>query len=105
VNPAVDEVFAALGDPTRRGLLDRLVTGGPDTATRLADDLPVSRQAVVKHLPVLAGAGLLAPERAGREVRWTAVPSGLDDAVAWMGHAGAAWDRRLDRLDRRLRST
>jgi DNA-binding transcriptional ArsR family regulator len=105
VSPAVDEVFAALADPTRRGLLDQLVAGGPDTATRLADALPVSRQAVVKHLQVLASAGLLSHERAGREVRWSAVPSGLDDAVAWMVQAGAAWDRRLERLDRRLRAT
>jgi DNA-binding transcriptional ArsR family regulator len=103
VSPGVDDVFVALADPTRRGLLDRLVAEGPDTATHLADGLPVTRQAVVKHLQVLAGAGLLTPERAGREVRWTAVPSGLDDAVAWMVRAGAAWDRRLDRLDRRVR--
>jgi DNA-binding transcriptional ArsR family regulator len=98
----IDEVFAALADPTRRSLFGRLVDDGPATATRLADDVPVSRQAVVKHLQVLAAAGLLAPEREGREVRWTPRPGGLDDAVAWMVHAGASWDRRLARLDQRL---
>jgi DNA-binding transcriptional ArsR family regulator len=102
VTTAVDDVFAALADPTRRSLFDRLLSDGPDTATRLADGVPVSRQAVVKHLQVLAGAGLLSPERSGREVRWTAQPRGLDDAVAWMVQAGAGWDRRLDRLDRRV---
>ena len=56
----------------------------------------------MKHLQVLAAAGLLAPERAGREVRWTPQPAALDDAVAWMVQAGAAWDRRLGRLDQRF---
>jgi DNA-binding transcriptional ArsR family regulator len=100
----IDEVFAALADPTRRSIYGRLLHDGPDTATRLADDVPVSRQAVVKHLQVLASAGLLAPERDGREVRWTPQPAGLDDAVAWMVQAGASWDRRLGRLDQRLAS-
>jgi DNA-binding transcriptional ArsR family regulator len=101
--PALDDVFAALADPTRRSLFGRLLADGPDTATRLAGGASVSRQAVVKHLQVLAGAGLASAERAGREVRWSAQPAGLDPAVAWMVDAGAAWDRRLDRLGRRVR--
>ena len=101
----LDDVLAALSDPTRRSLFERLAAGGPDTATNLASGLPVSRQAVVKNLQVLAGAGLLHPERDGREVRYRAEPSGLDDAMAWMANAGAAWDRRLGRLQRRLSSS
>ena len=75
---------------------------GPETATNLAGGLPVTRQAVVKHLQVLADAGLLSSERAGREVRYRAEPQGMDDAVAWMVRSGAAWDRRLERLRRQL---
>jgi DNA-binding transcriptional ArsR family regulator len=95
-------VLGALADPLRRSLFRRLLSDGPDTATRLADGAPVSRQAVVKHLQVLAEAGLLQPQRSGREVRYAAEPSALDDAVAWMMSAGASWDRRLSRLQDRL---
>jgi DNA-binding transcriptional ArsR family regulator len=98
----LDGVFSALADPTRRGLYERLLAGGPDTATNLVEDLPVSRQAVVKHLQVLSGAGLLTAERAGREVRYRADPRAMDDAVAWMVRTGAEWDRRLGRLRRRV---
>ncbi|MFI5044909.1 MAG: ArsR/SmtB family transcription factor [Acidimicrobiales bacterium] len=98
----LDQVLGALADPTRRSLFRRLATDGPDTATNLADGMTVSRQAVVKHLRVMAGAGLLSPERSGREVRYRAEPEVMDDAVAWMVTSGAAWDRRLDRLRGRL---
>jgi DNA-binding transcriptional ArsR family regulator len=98
----VGPVLAALADATRRDLFDRLAERGPDTATNLAVGLPVTRQAVVKHLQVLADAGLVSAERAGREVRYRAEPAGLDKALAWMVAAGAAWDRRLDRLRRRV---
>lgn len=98
----LDALFGALADPTRRALFRRLVARGADTATRLSADLPVSRQAVVKHLQVLADAGLLAPERHGREVRWAPRPAALTDAVAWLLDAGARWDRRLERLRARL---
>jgi DNA-binding transcriptional ArsR family regulator len=95
-------VLAALAEPTRRSLFTRLVAGGPATATHLADGLPVTRQAVVKHLQVLCDAGLLSAQRHGREVRYEAVPGALDGAVAWMVEAGAAWDRRLGRLRERV---
>jgi DNA-binding transcriptional ArsR family regulator len=98
----LDHVFAALADPTRRGLLERLVASGPDTATNLVAGLPVTRQAVVKHLRVLAAAGLVAPERHGREVRYAVSTDPLNPAVEWMMATGAHWDRRLDRLRRRL---
>jgi DNA-binding transcriptional ArsR family regulator len=98
----LDGVFGALSDPTRRGLLERLVADGPDTATNLVAGLPVSRQAVVKHLQVLADAGLVTPERHGREVRYAASADPLGAAVGWMLSAGAQWDRRLERLRARF---
>jgi DNA-binding transcriptional ArsR family regulator len=98
----LDDVLGALADPTRRSLFERLATGGPDTATRLADGLSVTRQAVVKHLQVLADAGLATSEREGREVRYRAEPAALADAVEWMVDTGAAWDRRLSRLRTRV---
>lgn len=94
----LDDVLGALADPTRRFLYERLATSGPDTATNLAHGLPVTRQAIVKHLQVLAGAGLVEARREGREVRYAAAPDALDDAAAWMAQAATGWDRRLDRL-------
>lgn len=97
---AVDGVFVALADPTRRRLLDLLAAQGPATATTLAADLPVSRQAVVKHLAVLDDAGLVVAGRVGREVRYTVRPDRLDATARWMAHLAAEWDRRLDRIKR-----
>jgi DNA-binding transcriptional ArsR family regulator len=105
VTDPLDPLFDALADPTRRSLLVRLVRDGPDTASHLAADLPMSRQAVVKHLQGLAEAGLVRPERRGREVRYRATPEPLVDAVRWLVAAGAAWDERLDRLERAARRT
>lgn len=79
-------------------MVERLVAGGPETATVLARDLPISRQAVVKHLQSLSEAGLVDAEREGREVRYAIKPEPLSDAIAWMMRAGAQWDRRLERL-------
>jgi DNA-binding transcriptional ArsR family regulator len=80
----LDAVFAALADPTRRLLLTRLIREGARSATDLAHDLPMSRQAVVHHLQVLDRAGLVDGRRAGREVRWSATTAVLADAAAWM---------------------
>src|SRR5215475_3014717 len=77
-------VFAALADPTRRSLFEALTAGGSATATQLAVDAPVSRQAVVKHLQALADAGLVVSERQGREQRFRPTPEPLADAVAWI---------------------
>jgi DNA-binding transcriptional ArsR family regulator len=95
-------VFAALADPTRRRLLDEISRLGPLTATELAGGYPITRQAVVKHLSALAGAGLLAGERQGRDVRYRVVGGGLEDATAWMTEVGERWDRRLAALQRHL---
>ena len=92
-----DAVFGALADPTRRALLSR-VAEHPATATELAGGLPITRQAVVKHLGALADAGLLERERAGREVRYRVTPAPLSDAVSWIAEVGAQWDERLARL-------
>lgn len=99
---ATDAVFEALSDPTRRGLMAALGEHGPSTATELAADLPVTRQAVSKHLGALALAGLVDSERSGREVRYRLTPAPLSDAVTWMADVGAQWDTRLAALQRRL---
>ena len=102
--PDPDDVFDALGDATRREVLRHLAERGPQTPTELADLLPVSRQAVSKHLDVLGRAGLVASARAGRETRFTFQPGPLTDAAAWMADVGAKWDGRLAALKRRLES-
>ena len=94
-------VFEALADPTRRAVLRDVATRGPRTATELAAELPVSRQAVAKHLAVLRDAGLVVHERAGREARFTATLAPLAEAERWLHAAGTAWDDRLARLDAR----
>ncbi|HTX31686.1 MAG TPA: metalloregulator ArsR/SmtB family transcription factor [Solirubrobacteraceae bacterium] len=92
-----DAVFGALADPTRRALLTR-VSAHPATATELAGGLPISRQAVVKHLGALAQAGLLERQRSGREVRYHVTPAPLSEAVSWIAEVGAQWDERLASL-------
>ena len=94
------DVFGALADPTRRALLERLSAEGGATATELAASLPITRQAVAKHLAVLAGAGLVDARRQGRETRYRPTPAPLGDAVAWMTGVGADWDGRLAALAR-----
>ncbi|MEV4992869.1 ArsR/SmtB family transcription factor [Streptomyces niveus] len=100
LDAVVDGVFVALADPTRRKLLDLLAAQGEVTATALADDLPVSRQAVVKHLTVLDAAGLVSGRRAGREVRYAVRPAALDATARWMATLAADWDRRLANVKR-----
>jgi DNA-binding transcriptional ArsR family regulator len=95
-------VFDALADPTRRRLLGTLAQGGDATATELAIGLPISRQAVLKHLNALREAGLVQGRRTGREVRYGLTPAPLSDAVAWIAAVGAQWDGRLAALQRHL---
>ena len=99
----VDAVFDALGDPSRRTLVRAIAARGDATATELAAELPVTRQAVAKQLVALADAGLLRATRSGRETRYAVTPEPLGDAVDWMVEVGAAWDDRLARLGRALR--
>ena len=100
---AGEDLFAALADPTRRGLLDRLSTDGPLSATDLARDYPVSRQAVAKHLGTLTAAGLVRPRRQGREVLYDVAPARLAEASRWLEEIGAKWDGRLAALSEQLR--
>jgi DNA-binding transcriptional ArsR family regulator len=97
-----DAVFAALADPTRRRLIVELGSRGPSTATELAADLPVTRQAVAKHLGALSSAGLVDSRRRGRETRYTLTPRPLAEAARWMAEVGARWDERLEALRRHL---
>jgi DNA-binding transcriptional ArsR family regulator len=90
-------VFAALSDATRREVM-RCLSREPDTATGIAARLPVSRQAVSKHLSALAEAGLVVSERFGREVRYKLRPEPLTSAMSWMATVGADWDERLGAL-------
>ena len=97
----VDAVFQALADPTRRELVRRL-SDGPETATELSSRLPISRQAVAKHIAALHDAGLVSAERSGREVHYRLTPGPMADAASWMADVGAEWDRRLEALRRRF---
>ncbi len=93
----VGAVFDALADPTRRHLIEAL-SSGPGTATGLAAPLPISRQAVAKHLELLARAGLVERRRHGRETVFELRPEPLTEASAWMDAVGAEWSGRLQRL-------
>jgi DNA-binding transcriptional ArsR family regulator len=95
---APDAVFAALAAPTRRRVLRLVAERGPTSATVLERELPVTRQAIVKHLVVLGRAGLVTGQRAGQEVRYTLVPEPLDEVSEWIAEIGSRWDERLARL-------
>ena len=99
---SLDPVFDALADPTRRLLLERLAGGEVVTASAMAGELPMSRQAVTTHLALLDRAGLVASERVGREVRYAFRAGPLVEATRWMAEVGDAWDGRLGRLARLL---
>jgi DNA-binding transcriptional ArsR family regulator len=99
---AVGAVFAALADPTRRHVVRLLAQRSTVTASALADDLPISRQAIAKHLAALADAGLVTAAHEGRETRYRLTPRPLGDAMHWMATAGARWDERLAKLAQRL---
>lgn len=96
----IGPILLALADPTRRSLLNALAEEGTASATRLAGRLPVSRQAVVKHLQVLQDAGLVTGARAGREVLYEVDPQPLDTSARWLANLAATWDRRLAALKR-----
>lgn len=95
-----DDLWSAIGDPTRRRLLDLLLSSGPGTATSLSEQLPVTRQAVAKHLGVLDRVGLVNVAPAGREMRYQVDDAQLARAAAQLADVGATWDRRLQRIKR-----
>jgi DNA-binding transcriptional ArsR family regulator len=96
----VDELWSAVGDPTRRRVLDVLLARGEATATVVARDLPVTRPAVAKHLGVLDRAGLVEGRKRGRELRYAVRPERLDVAARSMAQVAAAWDVRLAAIKR-----
>lgn len=95
---AEDDLWSAIGDPTRRRLLDLLLANGQATATTLSSELPVTRQAVTKHLMVLDRVGLVRAEAAGREKRYHVDEAQLARAAAQLNSVGAMWDARLRRI-------
>jgi len=103
VTDPTGRVFDALADPNRRYVVEALAERGTATATELAAELPVSRQAVAKHLAALNHAGLVESRREGRETRYELTPGALGDAMDWMASVGAEWDARLDALRAHLR--
>jgi len=95
-----DDLWSAVGDPTRRRMLDLLLGEGSGTATSLSEHLPVTRQAVAKHLAVLDRVGLVHATTAGREKQFRVDQAQLARAVAQLAGVGAAWDARLQRIKR-----
>ncbi len=103
MSPGVDideDLWSAVGDPTRRRMLDLLLADGGGTATSLSGRLPVSRQAVAKHLGVLDRVGLVHSTPSGRERRYEVDEAQLARAVAQLTAVGTAWDARLSRIKR-----
>lgn len=95
-----DELWSAVGDPIRRRLLDLLLAEGVGTPTGLSDRLPISRQAVTKHLAVLDRAGLVHATQTGRERRYEVDEAQLTRAVRQLNEVGRTWDARLNRIKR-----
>jgi DNA-binding transcriptional ArsR family regulator len=96
--PSTAPLFAALGDETRLALVDRLCADGPLSITRLTDGAGMTRQAVTRHLTVLAGAGLVRDSRRGRERVWTLETRPLDEARRDLERISRQWDEALSRL-------
>jgi DNA-binding transcriptional ArsR family regulator len=97
---ADDELWSAIGDPSRRRVLDLLVSNGEASAWSLAEHVPFSRQAVSKHLVVLEEAGLVSRRKQGREVLYQVDVNRLDEARRAMADLAAQWDRRLTSIKR-----
>jgi DNA-binding transcriptional ArsR family regulator len=93
-----EAIFAALADPVRRSLLLKLAENSPKTATQLAEDYPITRQGIRKHLRILEEAGLVAVEQMGREKRYRLTPAPLSELEQWIENVNAKWDERLLRL-------
>ncbi len=100
--PAIGSVFGALSDPTRRRVIELLSERQSVTASGLAQELPMTRQAIAKHMTTLVQAGLVSSAHQGRETHYRLTPEPLTGAMSWMASAGAHWDARLARLAGRL---
>jgi DNA-binding transcriptional ArsR family regulator len=99
--PDIDRVFHALGDATRRAMVEK-ISQGPIPVSQLAAPFPMSLAAVIQHLQVLEESGLVHTEKAGRVRTCRIEPSGLTAAEQWIDHLRSTWERRLDRLGRIL---
>lgn len=95
--PDIDRIFHALGDPTRRAIVDRL-SAGPISVSRLAEPLDITLAAVVQHLQVLEESGLVQTEKVGRVRTCHLEAAGLSAAEQWIADRRTIWDRRFDRL-------
>lgn len=100
MNSIDDDLWTAIGDPTRRRMLDLLLANGEGTATTLSEQLPVTRQAVAKHLSTLDRVGLVQVTPAGRERLYRVDAAQLARAVAQLNAVGSSWDGRLQRIKR-----
>lgn len=106
MSATISDVFGALADETRRALYERLLDApNGETATELAADASISRQAIVKHLQVLTRTGLATTQRSGREVRYVVTRDGTSGATTWLVERARTWDRRLATLEERIRVT
>lgn len=97
----VDQVFKALADPTRRQVVERLVSG-PASTSELAEPFAMALPSFTQHLGVLEGAGLVASDKRGRTRTYRLAPAGLDTAESWLAGQRRTWQQRLDQLDRFL---
>lgn len=93
--PALGALLSALSDSSRRQILDLVADAGPRSATDLAAHLPVSRQAIAKHLAILENAGLVRSERCGKEIRYQLVAEPLSEVKRWLDRTAARWDQSL----------
>jgi len=98
---SIDRVFHALGDPTRRAIVEKL-SAGPISVSRLAKPLDITLAAVVQHLQVLEKSGLVRTEKVGRVRTCRIEPAGLTVAERWIGDRRSLWERRLNRLGKLL---
>ena len=96
---SADNLFRALADPTRRAILERLISNGEQTVRALTDGAGVSQPMISKHLGVLKAAGLVVDRPDGRSVHYSARPDGLAPLIDWIGFYGAFWEDRFDRLE------
>src|SRR5713226_5937052 len=95
--PDIDRIFHALGDPTRRAIMEKL-SAGPISVSQLAEPLDITLAAVVQHLQVLEDSGLVQTEKVGRVRTCRIEPAGLSAAEQWIGERRSIWERRFDRL-------
>ena len=99
MSTVANELFKTLGDPTRRGIFERLCRDGEQTVRALTDQAGVSQPAVSKHLGVLKVAGLVQDRRAGRETHYSACPQALAPLSDWTSQMTAFWQGRFDKLE------